>query len=88
MTRLAKSTAILEGARAIERAAAATPQGTHQELADRLGVSLGRLSNWKRRGVPLSECPRIAERSGGALTMHDLRPDFFEPPSEKDTEAA
>jgi DNA-binding transcriptional regulator YdaS (Cro superfamily) len=51
------------------------------ELAKRLRVSKGTVSHWRhgRFQVSASRCREIEDISGGAVTVHDLRPDIFGP---------
>lgn len=42
-------------------------------MAALLGVSKQRVSNWRRRGVPLRFAPRIEQLTG--VTCEKLRPD-------------
>ncbi len=43
-------------------------------LADRLGVSVAAIGNWKMRGVPIEQCVPIERATNGAVTRKDLRP--------------
>ena len=45
-------------------------------LADRLGVTVAAVGNWKKRGVPFEQCPRI-ERLVPSVTRQRLRPDDY-----------
>jgi len=65
------------GMNAIETAARAI--GSQEKLAAALGVTPMAVSQWRRRGVPAERCHAIAHASGGAVTVHDLRPDVFGP---------
>jgi DNA-binding transcriptional regulator YdaS (Cro superfamily) len=55
---------------------------TQEELARRLGVSQGTISHWVtgRVRVPAERCRAIELAVGGAVTVHELRPDLFDPP--------
>lgn len=44
-------------------------------LAERIGATAQRLSNWKVRGVPAEHCPAIERATCGAVRCEDLRPD-------------
>ena len=44
-------------------------------LADRLGVSVAAVGNWKMRGVPIEQCVPIERATNGAVTRKDLRPE-------------
>ncbi len=54
--------------------------GSQKALAEELGVVPMAVTNWKTRGVPIEQCPAIERVTKGAVTKHDLRPDFFDPP--------
>lgn len=43
-------------------------------MAQRLGVSAQRLSNWMQRGVPIEQCAAIEAATGGAVRRWDMRP--------------
>jgi hypothetical protein len=45
------------------------------ELARLIGAKPQRVSNWRRRGVAVSECPSIERATHGAVTVEQLRPD-------------
>lgn len=49
-----------------------------QVLADRIGVSVAAIGNWKLRGVPIEQCWPIERATGGAVTRKDLRPDDWQ----------
>ena len=46
-----------------------------KSIADRLGVSIQRLSNWAERGVPIEWCARLEQATGLAWTRQQMRPD-------------
>lgn len=52
---------------------------TQGELASRVGVSQGFISQLARgaRPIPPALCRRIEEATGGAVTRQELRPDVF-----------
>jgi DNA-binding transcriptional regulator YdaS (Cro superfamily) len=51
------------------------------------GITSQAVSQWKR--IPVNRCRVIAAGSGGAFTVHDLRPDIFGPaPSVSPNQAA
>jgi DNA-binding transcriptional regulator YdaS (Cro superfamily) len=55
-------------------------------LAARLGVSKSTVSSWRhgRFRVPAERCREIERVAGGAVTVHDMRPDVFGPaPTER-----
>lgn len=60
------------------------------ELARRLRVSESSVSHWKsgRFRISPKRCREIEDISGGAVTVHDLRPDIFGPTPTTPTEAA
>lgn len=45
------------------------------ELARLIGAKPQRVSNWRRRGVAVSECPAIERATNGAVAVERLRPD-------------
>jgi len=49
--------------------------GGRPVLADRLGVSVAAIGNWKTRGVPIEHCVNIELAVQGAITRRELRPD-------------
>ncbi len=49
--------------------------GSQQELARRLGVSKGAVSQWADGSVPLDRCIPIEQLTSGAVRCEDLRPD-------------
>ena len=53
--------------------------GTQGELAERIGVSQGFISQLARgaRPIPPGLCRRIEDATDGAVTREDLRPDVF-----------
>ncbi len=55
--------------KAIDTAGGAT------KLAQALGISVQRLTNWLERGVPAEWCPIIERACGGAVRCEELRPD-------------
>lgn len=48
--------------------------GGQAEVARRLGVPRGRLTDYKRRGFPVKECVRIEEVSSGLVHRKLTRP--------------
>ena len=50
--------------------------GSAAELARRCKVSAQAVDKWKRR-VPTERVPDIVRATGGGVTAHELRPDFF-----------
>jgi DNA-binding transcriptional regulator YdaS (Cro superfamily) len=52
---------------------------TQGELASRVGVSQGFISQLARgaRPIPPALCRRIEEATGGVVTRQELRPDVF-----------
>lgn len=48
---------------------------TVSELARLIGAKPQRVSNWRRRGVAVSECPAIERATSGSVTVEQLRPD-------------
>lgn len=60
---------------------AAERSGGVGKLADRLGIAPHTVSTWfLRRAVPLEPAVRIA-RLGLGVALHELRPDYFDPPA-------
>lgn len=57
-------------------------------LASRLGVRPQNVNNWRKRGVPATQCVRVADAVGQAVTAHDLRPDVFPLAGEQGTPGA
>ena len=49
--------------------------GGRKVLADRLGVSVAAIGNWKFRGVPFDQCMPIETATNGAVTRCVLRPE-------------
>lgn len=49
--------------------------GGAKRLADAIGVTVQRLSNWIKRGVPAEHCPDIEMAVNGAVRCEELRPD-------------
>jgi DNA-binding transcriptional regulator YdaS (Cro superfamily) len=49
--------------------------GSQKELARRLGVSKGAVSQWADGSVPLDRCIPIERLTSGAVRCEDLRPD-------------
>lgn len=45
------------------------------KLADKLGLDIQVVSNWKRRGIPIERCVAIENATGGTVTRRELRPD-------------
>jgi DNA-binding transcriptional regulator YdaS (Cro superfamily) len=58
--------------------AAARLVGGRGILADKLGVSVAAIGNWKVRGVPIEHCSCIELATHGAVTRKDLRPDDWQ----------
>lgn len=54
---------------------AARMLGGRGVLADRLDVSVAAVGNWKQRGVPADQCPKIEQATDGQVRCEDLRPD-------------
>lgn len=50
--------------------------GGRSALAKALGVSVSAYGNWKKRGVPFEQCPRIEARVP-SVTRQRLRPTDF-----------
>ena len=61
--------------------------GTQRQLASKLDVQEGAVSQWKKHGVPAKRCRPIQELTDNKITVHDLRPDIFGP-KPTSTEAA
>lgn len=61
--------------------------GTQKRLAEMLGIQPPSVNEWLRRGTaPANRCRAIEAATGGQLTVHELRPDVFGPPSiDRDT---
>lgn len=57
----------------IERAAKIV--GSRRQLAQELGVSLGRISQWRTDRIVADYCPIIERLTDGAVRCEDLRPD-------------
>lgn len=55
--------------------------GSQTELARRLGTSVMRVGNWKRRGVPPEEVIPVVRAVRGAVRPYDLRPDIYPDPN-------
>lgn len=52
--------------------------GGTAELANAIGVSSQRVTNWRSRGrVPAEWCRSIEDATKGFVTRYDLRPDVF-----------
>ena len=51
---------------------------TQAAFAQALGVEPGAVTNWKRRGVPVEQCPAIARVTNNRVPAHKVRPDFFQ----------
>ncbi len=51
--------------------------GGRSALAAALGVTVSAYGNWKKRGVPFEQCPRI-EALVPTVTRQRLRPDDFQ----------
>lgn len=49
--------------------------GGPSRLAEKLCLSVQRVSNWRTRGVPTEHCPSIERATNGAVRCEDLRPD-------------
>ncbi|MBK1699765.1 transcriptional regulator [Thiococcus pfennigii] len=49
-------------------------------LAGRCGVTYQAVRKWERKRIPAERCRAVEEATGGAVTVHDLRPDIFGPP--------
>ena len=43
-------------------------------LAEKLGVSVAAVGNWKQRGVPIEQCPRIEKITFCEVNRQALRP--------------
>lgn len=54
--------------------------GSQAELARRLGTTLMRVGNWKRRGVPADQVIPICRATGGHVYPYQLRPDIYPDP--------
>jgi DNA-binding transcriptional regulator YdaS (Cro superfamily) len=54
---------------------------TQAAFAEQLHVTQGTIAHWLagRVVIPLERCPAIEQATEGAVTRHDLRPDFFGP---------
>ena len=50
---------------------------TQAAFAKALGVEPGTVTNWKRRGVPVEQCPAIARATNNKVPVQKIRPDFF-----------
>lgn len=57
---------------------AARMLGSRSALADKLGISVAAIGNWKVRGVPLEQCPKIEMLTIGAVTRRHLCPDNWQ----------
>lgn len=55
--------------------AAIKPFITQTALADALGIERSAVSQWKR--VPAERVLTIEEKSQGAVTRHEMRPDLY-----------
>lgn len=53
---------------------AAQVVGGRSALAERLGVSVSSIGNWKARGVPIEQCVPIERVTGGKVNRPMLRP--------------
>jgi DNA-binding transcriptional regulator YdaS (Cro superfamily) len=60
--------------KAFDRAIAAA--GGISNLAKKLGYAQSRVSNWRTRGVPTKEAPKVEEAVDRVVTRRDLCPDF------------
>lgn len=57
---------------------AARVLGGRSVLARHLEVSVAALGNWKVRGVPIEQCPRIERFTGNVVTRQILRPNDWQ----------
>lgn len=46
------------------------------ELAGKMGISKAAISNWKKRGIPLSRALEIEKLTNGQIKASDLRGEF------------
>jgi len=53
--------------------------GSRAKLARKLCVSPEAVRKWEFTRVPAERCYAIQAATGGAVTVHDLRPDVFGP---------
>lgn len=56
-----------------------------QELARRCGVTYQAVRKWEKSRVPAERCRLLALATDGAVSVHDLRPDVFGPPTDRRT---
>jgi DNA-binding transcriptional regulator YdaS (Cro superfamily) len=50
---------------------------TQTELAGKLGLTQGAISQWLRKRVPADRVLAIERATGGKVTRHELRPDLY-----------
>lgn len=60
---------------------------TPSEIVDRLGgtaavakmcdVRQASVSEWRKRGIPVTRCLALEAACGGAVTRYEMRPDVF-----------
>ncbi len=55
--------------------------GSQAALARLIGVKPQAVTYWRRNAVPVERCRSIEAATNGAVTVHELRPDVFGPPS-------
>lgn len=54
-----------------------TQKTTQTELAGKLGLTQGAISQWLRKRVPADRVLAIERATGGLVTRHELRPDLY-----------
>jgi len=47
-------------------------------LAEKLDVTIAAVGNWKQRGVPIEQCPRIEKITLGEVNRQALRPNDWD----------
>lgn len=63
--------------------------GSQAGLATAIGVTEQAVSQWVKAGkAPVKRCLSIEQATGGRVSCHELRPDFFPAPAAPRQEAA
>lgn len=64
----------------LDRARKAVPGGKIAELAELLGIEPAAIYQWNGT-VPPKRAIQIEEKTGGKITRHEIRPDYFGEPA-------
>lgn len=51
--------------------------GSQNALANKLGITRGAVTSWKKTGIPAERCIQIEKMTGGKITRQEMRPDMF-----------